>query len=184
MKNNRTRPSAASMRLFYALWPDEPTREALARLQSTFQGRLTKRENLHLTLAFLGQQPVALLPDLSELLKDLPAGSISLTIDRAGYFQNQGIAWAGMHAPPHALLNLQRALTEKLKQHGIGFDANDSFKPHVTLARSTLPPDDALFEPILWKACQVTLVQSANGAAGVVYQVLASRFLDDGEHEE
>lgn len=175
--------SAASLRLFYALWPDAPVRAALMRLQSAFHGRLTQYDNLHLTLAFLGRQPASLLPALSALLEDLPAGGIPLDIDRAGYFKNQGIAWAGMHAPPDALLDLQRALTDRLKRHGIAFDTRSSFKPHVTLARAASPPDDAPFEPIRWLARQVALVQSTNGPSGVVYQVLASRFLDEGGSE-
>lgn len=168
-----------SLRLFYALWPDDATRAALARLQTAFTGRKTKYENLHLTLAFLGQQPADLLPPLEAMLAALPGKSMPLIIDRAGYFKKNRIAWAGVHAVPDALHYLRRTLVQLLDRHGIAFDAHTSFKPHITLARDALPPQENPFEPIRWQARQVALVQSSPGTEGLTYRVLAIKLLKD-----
>ena len=73
-----------TLRLFFALWPDDPTRSALAQLQTPIRGRITPYEHLHLTLAFLGSARVVageLIPErlLSPVeLQTLLAGPASL----------------------------------------------------------------------------------------------------------
>jgi 2'-5' RNA ligase len=87
-------------RLFYALWPDDATRTALMQLQINFGGRLTRYENLHITLAFLGEQPTALLPALKDLLDHLPKSEMTVTLDRLGYFPRNHITLARDASPP------------------------------------------------------------------------------------
>ena len=161
-----------SLRLFYALWPDDATRTALAQLQSTMRGRKTRRQNLHLTLAFLGEQPSSLLPVLHEILTDLPHAEIPLVLDRIGYFRQKRIAWAGMHQVPDALIRLAQRLAAGLAQHGI--NSPSDFKPHITLARNAEAPDDIPFAAIHWTANQIVLVQSTMDADGVCYRVVRS----------
>jgi 2'-5' RNA ligase len=168
-----------TMRLFYALWPDDATRTELVQVQTNFHGRLTRYENLHITLAFLGEQPASLLPDLKDILEHLPKSAMTLTLDRLGYFQKNRIAWAGMHNPPDALFTLQSELAQALLRRNVSFDSRAAFKPHVTLARDATPPADMVFAPITWQANQVALVQSKTQPDGVSYRVLASRSLDE-----
>ncbi|WP_287719822.1 2'-5' RNA ligase family protein [Nitrosomonas sp.] len=51
--------AASSVRLFFALWPQEEARKQLARLARRIAdqcaGRCVRPENLHLTLAFIGE---------------------------------------------------------------------------------------------------------------------------------
>jgi 2'-5' RNA ligase len=168
-----------SLRLFFALWPDDETRTALMQLQAPLQGRRIAYDNLHLTLAFLGQQPASVLPDLKQILTHLPPSPSTLTLDRIGYFNRNRIAWAGMHDVPDTLLKLQQELADALVRHGIAFDNQHGFKPHVTLARDATLPPDIIFTPVVWRASQVALVQSATRAGGASYRVLASRSLDE-----
>ncbi|MGE5648570.1 MAG: RNA 2',3'-cyclic phosphodiesterase [Bacillota bacterium] len=170
--------SKQSLRLFYALWPDDLTRGELVRLQQVLQGRKIPYSNLHITLAFLGQQPAEQLPALKDILMHLPSASMTLMLDRIGYFGRNRIAWAGMHEMPPTLADLQQQLALALIQHGIAFDSQLKFKPHITLARDAAPPPDTDFTPIAWKANQVTLVQSVMKPEGSSYQVLASRRID------
>jgi 2'-5' RNA ligase len=163
-----------SLRLFYALWPDDATRAALADLQSRVEGRRTHYANLHITLAFLGEQPVTLLPELKQILTELPRPDIALVLDRVGYFNRPRIAWAGMSAVPEALNALHHDLTEALVRHRIVAAKHTSFRPHVTLARDAPPPDDFPFDAIHWRARQMALIQSKAGPDGVGYRVLAS----------
>jgi 2'-5' RNA ligase len=169
--------SSDTLRLFYALWPDDATRTSLMQLQSGVHGRLTPYSNLHITLAFLGQQPVSALPVLKDILSELPASPMMLNLDRVSYFNKNRIAWAGMHDVPEELIKLQRSLVSALEENGIHFDNHSHFKPHVTLARDAAPPSDMVFEPIQWRAEQVVLVQSVTASEGPAYHVLDSRSL-------
>jgi len=60
--------SDATIRLFFALWPDDATRRALAACASAVVAQTGGREvaagNLHLTLAFIGERPTTLVPTL------------------------------------------------------------------------------------------------------------------------
>lgn len=170
--------SADSMRLFYALWPDDDTRAALMGLQTMLRGRIIPHHNLHITLAFLGSQAASAQPTLEHILNRLPPAALTLQIDRISYFNRNRIAWAGMHAAPQPLLDLQRQLVQALAEHDIAFDDKGSFKPHVTLARDAEPPPDTFFAPFTWQANQVALVQSKTGPGGADYTVLAMRRID------
>lgn len=161
-------------RLFFALWPDDATRDALANLQARIHGRRMRRENLHLTLAFLGEQADALTGTLTGILKNLPKADLPLALDRLGYFPRQRIVWAGTHDAPAALFDLHRQLSDGLKHAGVHFDTRLSFMPHVTLARNAEQPDDFPFMPIRWKAGTIVLAESTTRAEGVFYEVLAS----------
>lgn len=169
--------SSDSLRLFYALWPDDATRTSLMQLQSGLHGRLIPYSNLHITLAFLGQQPASVLPLLKGILSELPASPMMLNLDRVSYFNKNRIAWSGMHEVPEELINLQRSLVSALEENSIRFDGHSNFKPHVTLARDAAPPPDMVFEPIAWRADQVVLVQSVTASEGPTYHVLDSRSL-------
>jgi 2'-5' RNA ligase len=168
-----------SLRLFYALWPDDATRSALQALQMQMHlaGRNTSYANLHLTLAFLGEQPAASLPTLKKVLTQLPRVPIELTIDRMAYFNKSRIAWAGSHAVPPALFDLQAALGKALVESGIDFDQR-AFKPHITLARNAAAPEDRAFNSIDWQANEVALVHSLQVEGVLTYRVLAAQRLD------
>lgn len=180
-------PQEKPVRLFYALWPDEATRAALAQWQSKVQGRKTAPEDFHITLAFLGAQPAALVPGLQALLARLPTlaklRDITLVFDKIGSFGRNRIVWAGMNNVPPALLALQQALIQELSRQQHVLDSQSPFKPHITLAREAqVPadlPGDMTATPIVWHANQIALVQSSALAQGGRYQILASHWLDN-----
>ncbi|MGH8806283.1 MAG: RNA 2',3'-cyclic phosphodiesterase [Noviherbaspirillum sp.] len=166
------------LRLFFALWPDDATRTSLMQLQALIRGRTVLYNNLHLTLAFLGPQPAAVLASAKEILTHLSSPATSLTLDRLGYFTRKRLAWVGAHQVPDELVSLQKELRDGLLQRGITFDDRKDFKAHITLARDASLPPDIVFDPIVWHASQVALVQSATDDQGTAYRVLASRSLD------
>lgn len=166
------------LRLFYALWPDDATRDALQALQMQVYGRRTLAGNLHATLTFLGNQPATHLPMLEELLACLPRNAITLPIDRVGYFRKKRIAWAGSHAVPDTLIRLQESLAQELMRQEISFDRRNDFTPHITLARDAEPPSDRPFEPFPWEVRQIALVHSLQEGGRLDYRVLASLYLD------
>ena len=161
---------------FYALWPDDATRTKLGELQSQIRGRLTRPNNLHLTLAFLGQPPDALLPILRSVLAQLKVEPITLTIDRLGYFNRNRIAWAGLSAMPDTLVTLQRTLSRELTRKGIDSDNKRAYKPHITLARDADAPAVTTVEPFEWRADRVVLARSPLPEERPWYQVLGEKF--------
>lgn len=179
MDSEQKAASAEPMRLFYALWPDESVRAALTHMQDRLQGRKICSANLHMTLAFLGNQPGSVLPALKELLSALPAREVILKLDTLGCFSRQKIAWAGMRDIPAELSALHSNLTAALDHTGIEFDRRTSFKPHVTLARDARLPEGERVDQLVWHARQLVLARSVTGENGVAYEVLASRNLTD-----
>lgn len=169
----------ASLRLFFALWPDPTTRAALAALQARVRGRLVRYEDLHLTLAFLGQQSASVLPALKDVLAHLPPAEIVLDVDRFGYFVRNRIAWAGAHSTPDPLQEIFERVKEGLAGLAVPWDDRRNFKPHITLARDAQPPDDLVFDPIRWQVREVALVCSETHSQGPRYRIVASRLLDE-----
>ena len=148
-------------KLFFALWPDADTRAALASLQPLVPGRAIAPAKLHLTLAFLGQQPAGALAPLLAILEELAVPELRLTINCLGYFQRPRIAWAGMTEVPPALMAMQAELMDRLSAAGFSPATHGEFKPHVTLAREAgTAPQQVGFEPVAWPAGEVALVES------------------------
>lgn len=172
-------PSPSHARLFYALWPDAATRDALAVLQTGVRGRKVAPANLHLTLAFLGSQPRASLPLLDSLLDTLPEQRFTLTIDSYGYFSKARIAWAGPSAMPDPLLWVYNALVNALDEAQVLYKSSGGFRPHVTLARDAerVDPQATPSPAIAWPVDTIALVESVPVQGGVHYQLLATRTL-------
>ncbi|WP_338847301.1 RNA 2',3'-cyclic phosphodiesterase [Massilia sp. W12] len=167
-----------TLRLFYALMPDDVCRSALTRLQFDLPGAKTRYRNFHVTLAFLGEQDAALLPRLQQALERVQGNYFEMQIDKRGHFAKPRVAWAGCRHEPQTLKEMQAALVADLRQMGVAFADHALFKPHVTLARDVdQPPPPLDFPPIIWHAKQVVLVQSVQAEDGLRYDVLASHWL-------
>ena len=173
MHQSRARPD--TLRLFYALWPDAATRNQLALLQQDVDGRKVSDANLHLTLAFLGNQPRELLRQLEGLMHALPVQAFTIDIDHYGYFAKPRIAWVGPSSPPDALMQMQRALWQALLEAGVPLKPVAGFRPHVTLARDAMRTDREMQETIEWRVGTMALVESVAVSGGVQYRVIAGR---------
>src|SRR3989338_1351130 len=84
--------------LFFALWPDGKTRDALDKagkqLHAACGGRPTKRETIHLTLVFLGDVPVERIDELRTLAAQVSAPSFELVLTQLGWWKHNRVAWA------------------------------------------------------------------------------------------
>lgn len=148
-------------KLFFALWPDDTVRQALARLQQPVRGRLIPPEKLHLTMAFLGQQPAEALPVLLDILHATHMPPMQLTVDSYGYFKRPHIAWAGMSEVPDGLLAVQGELMARLEAAGFSAATHGEFKPHITLAREAMEaPAEFSAAPVVWNVGGLALVES------------------------
>lgn len=127
------------MRAFVALELPDSLTGRLARLQDALPaGRPVPVENLHLTLAFLGEQPEAALADLGAGLSAIAAPALELRLTGLGTFgAKRPRVLLAEAAPDPALADLRDAVRRAARYAGIDL-ARERFRPHVTLAR--LPP--------------------------------------------
>jgi 2'-5' RNA ligase len=161
-------------RVFFAVWPDAAAAEAMAAAgrdaRKTSGGRPMRPETLHLTLAFLGEQPAERLAEAMAVAATRAAAPFTLTLDRLGYWQHNRILWAGGDCPP--LAALADGLGAALRAAGFRLDARP-FAIHATLLRDArCPAPPALAAPIAWPVSEFVLVESRLSAAGADYRVI------------
>jgi 2'-5' RNA ligase len=165
------------VRLFFALWPDEAVRERLARwsreLRAACGGRPTLPENLHVTLAFLGNVEDARVAEVERAAGEVPPCGVSLVLDQPGYWKHNRIAWAGASAVPRELDAMVVDLRSALSRSNIDFDGKKGFVSHVTLLREAREPRAMpALDPIEWRLDGFALVRSVTLPSGSRYEVL------------
>ncbi len=131
------------MRLFIAMNFPEDLRarwgEGTAALRAVApRARWTPTPQMHLTLAFLGEQPQSLVPALASALDTIAGTStrLSLAVQGIGAFptwQRARVVWLGVEQSP-ALMQLADAVTRACRDLGVPGEGRP-FHPHVTLAR-------------------------------------------------
>ena len=156
------------MRLFIAINLDDKFRDALVEMQESMRrqgirGNYTRMENLHLTLAFIGEcgDPDA----VNEVLASIPLEPFRLALRGYGSFGN--LYWAGLEDNDKLsayVKRLRRALAEK----GIPFDRK--FSPHITLLRQASARLPRLrVSSAAMEVRRVSLMRSERGKNGMIY---------------
>ncbi|MCS6990093.1 MAG: RNA 2',3'-cyclic phosphodiesterase [Chloroherpetonaceae bacterium] len=187
--------SLKSARLFVAAWADEPTRlaamKAKARLEKRCRNEATaikwvERENLHLTVRFLGDVALDALGSLREALeRAAQTPSFDIDLRGLGAFPNRQrpeVIWVGVARGAEKLAHLAERLNAELVALGFEKDARP-FHAHLTLGRarkSTLRalPDALLAEtdaPISTLRIEaIHLVKSILAPSGPTYETMAT----------
>lgn len=167
--------SSARARVFFALWPDAHARnllgQAAQRMQVALQGRRTRDDSMHLTLAFVGAVGVERLPELAAPpLQGLQ--SFTLTLDRCGCWPHNGIGWMAPSVVPAPMQAMVAGLQAWLR--GAGFELEvRPWRPHVTLVRKAqCVPLAACTAPITWHARDFVLVHSLRESDGPRYRII------------
>lgn len=163
-------------RLFFALWPDQTVREAIAKemeiQRRSIKGRWIDAFNLHMTLHFLGNIKADRIACFHQNAQALQASQFSLSIDRYGYFDRPKVLWLGCRKTPQALLDLQNSLGEHLIECDFQAERR-TFNPHITLARKLdRPVGFPEMSQIKWPVDRFALIESVPIDRGVQYQVL------------
>ena len=166
------------MRLFFALWPDDAVRAQLAHwsreLHGVCRGRLMRPENLHMTLAFLGNVDDARVAEVERAAGEVTRRAATLVLDQPGYWKHNRIAWAGASAVPGQLDAMAADLRDALTRSNIGFDAKP-FVSHVTLLRDAREAKAMpALAPIDWRFDAFALVQSVTLPRGSGYEIRKS----------
>jgi len=167
----------STQRVFFALWPDAPARAMIAGLAREVAlesgGRPTALNHIHLTLAFVGEQPAIRVDSLRRLAGAVRARAFMLALDEIGGFRRTGIAWLGSSEAQPELAALHDDLTRALQSRGFPVDVR-SYAPHLTLARrSTTVIDRRLSQPIRWRVNSFTLMASELASGGPAYRTIA-----------
>ncbi len=130
------------MRLFIAITLDETMKDYIMEVADRLRlqlksGGFTLKENLHLTLNFIGETSrLELVKEaMQKAVRRTDPGSFTLEIAGFGKFNRRegDICYIGIQKNP-TLWKLQRALVTELKE--AGFEVDDlEYKPHLTLVR-------------------------------------------------
>ncbi len=134
-----------TMRLFVAIELPDDVKDALTALRTEGSARRTKRDQLHLTLRFIGDgiaQPQFVA--IKQALADVKAAPFAMQFRGVGQFPNgrksARVLWAGI-APNPALDALQAQIETALGNTGLEPE-DRPFSAHITLARLD-PPQNA-----------------------------------------
>lgn len=169
------RAETGTLRLFFALWPDEATREALDRageeLHGSWRGRRTHADTLHITLAFLGSTPLRQLDALAACADAIQTETFDLVLDHAGYWRHNRIGWLGASRVPQPYFELVGALNLALAAAGFPVDPRPPV-PHVTLLRSSAGGDAPPSQPVHWQVRDFVLVKSHTDSERAHYDVI------------
>ena len=131
------------VRCFIAVDVDDPpilsgllsVQEEMARLGCDV--KLVERENIHLTLRFLGEIPPGLVEEVKKALDKLSGEAFDMRLQGLGAFPTPArprVVWVGVAEGAEQLKALHAQLNTLLKP--LGFPPEkEAFVPHITLAR-------------------------------------------------
>lgn len=175
IEGHREPGPAARRRLFFAFWPEDPTRAALDAARSRLfplSGRPVATADLHVTAAFIGFVDGSRIETLKTLAGTLPR--FELVFDRLEHWPKPRVlvATCGAVAPTaHAAVD---ELWRHLDRQGFPRDPRP-WRPHVTLARDVRTLRGGLsWQVVPWTVNRLRLVESLNaaGASGERYRPL------------
>ena len=129
-------------RLFIAIDLPDDLKNALGKLTSGIDGaKWVKREQMHLTLRFIGDVDDSGLEFIQSALQKIQSPSFDTHLEGVGQFPPKGsprVLWVGLKSPP-ALNTLQRQINASITSLGLPPE-DHPFSPHITLARFKSPP--------------------------------------------
>jgi 2'-5' RNA ligase len=176
------------IRLFVALALPDSVAEPLKLLQAGVPGaRWMEREQLHLTLRFIGEVDGRDAAAIDDALSQIRAPRFTLELKGVGEFggKTPRALWAGVRAESE-IVHLQRKIESALQR--IGLEAEErKFKPHVTLARLRAAPvgrvidylaDHALYASVPFEVNTFILYSSKLAAGGSLYSAEKAYRLD------
>ncbi|HTS55362.1 MAG TPA: RNA 2',3'-cyclic phosphodiesterase [Burkholderiales bacterium] len=175
-RERAVRQGSSQARVFFALWPDPEIQAALAQhggaLQRRMGGKPTRQESIHLTLAFLGDIDLDRMDDVRAIGARAAFQPFAFTIDTAGCWGHNGVAWLGPRATPAPLLSLVGSLEAALLDAGFRVEQR-RYAAHVTVVRKArCRPIDLALAPIEWRVEQFVLVRSELNVEGSRYTAI------------
>ena len=163
------------MRLFIAIELIDRVKDELCMIQKRIKlqgmkGNFTVRENMHLTLVFIGEYSDP--EQVSDVLNDVVFEPMKIALDGFGCCKE--LYWIGIKEDKGLVENVKR-IRKALSDNGIPFDRK-KFVPHITLARKIeyekdLPTDCPF--PASMDVEYISLMRSDRGKSGMIYTPIA-----------
>ena len=160
------------MRLFVAIQLSDDMKDSIEGVQDEFydqgvKGNYTIRENMHLTLVFIGEYGD---PDrVLDALESVKFAPFDMTLKRVGNFTD--LWWAGI-SDNKDLNDLVKGIRHALAESGIPFDRK-RFMPHITFLRKPVyTGSDNLstnLKPTTMRVDHISLMLSTRGKNGMIY---------------
>ena len=178
------------MRLFIAINFTEEVKDALCETiaelrEASLRGRYTHRENLHLTLAFIGESEDAdgILDVMEDVAEEAAAAPLRVKLADAGVFGGRGggLHWVGVENAP-GLGALAKRLAGGLREAGFDIEKR-RFVPHITIGREIALSPGAVINvhPAEMTAGHISLMRSDRVGGRLVYTEIASVPLAQGK---
>ena len=143
-------------------------------------GSFTKKDNIHLTLAYIGETTqIGAVVDIMDKI-DLKTFEVGLA--DGGAFKRSGgdIYWLGIDKNPE-LVRLQKMIYRSLFRKGVIKEKNE-FKPHLTVSRDTIVDKNTIpkidFNPVI-HVKRISLMKCENTREGAVYTEVYAKDLED-----
>jgi len=171
------------MRLFIAINFNDEVKDALCETAAELKaasrrGRVTRRENLHLTLVFIGE--TARVDDILDVMEEAAEAAftepVKISLSEAGIFKGRGgdLHWVGVENTPE-LKRLAKELAEGLRAEGFEIEKR-RFTPHITIGREMVlsPSADIRIHKASMTADNISLMRSEHVNGRIVYTELAA----------
>jgi 2'-5' RNA ligase len=176
-------PPSLRVRAFFGLPVPEPQRDELAYFvgacaQVAPEFRWTPRENLHLTIRFVGNVERTMVDAVAGALAQRPLTAFDLQLGDVGTFgrgRATRVVWLGIGAGAEAATALAALVEEECVRAGLPAESR-SYRAHLTLARarsrdgSRLPDLPAMPRMGPWWADELVLYSSRLARTGAVYE--------------
>jgi 2'-5' RNA ligase len=164
------------IRLFCALQLAGDTVECLAAWQAAnlVRGRIVPRENLHITLAFLGHRPAGEVPAILDELHAASAAARPLALRPLHYRETRSVGMVTLEDAGRAAAALAADVQERLERIGVYRRERRPWLAHITVLRFQSRAGLALDPP---NTCSIHVVRSALyrsvlGVGGARYEIV------------
>lgn len=163
------------MRIFIAIRFTEAFKEPIFDAQDALRdngvrGNFTLPENLHLTLAFIGETDRV--DDIKAAVKAVNFEPFEIKTGKLGCFNGRSkIVWLGIDGEKN-LKTIAADLRKNLDERGIGYDQG-RFQPHITLVRQPSDmPLDIDIESASMTVKRISVMKSERISGKLVYTEL------------
>jgi len=166
------------LRLFLALRPPDDALDEVERWQRAElrDARVVSRDQLHVTLAFLGSRPARELDEIAAALRAAAAGADEIRLTPVRYRETRSVAMLVLDDDGGAAAALAEDVQERLERLGVYRRESRPWLPHLTVARfrerprlRPEPPPARTFVP-----SDAAAYLSRQRPGGVEYHVLES----------